>query len=429
MSQHRRACVTHQHIFAKTQCFNNIKQNNTQNLDIISTDFDNNKISHANLLYYRWLDGKSKRITSRRLGISYDSNIHARDSLSITQRGNRHMYRKSLSNFKYSLSPNLKTQKQQEIRFKCSCRRVFNKMRLPSNHKAKNQDYLAIARKYHFLFLKSQYVKVPVRHLLYKQAHTIPNADNYPFLVPFFAMDSNHKKQIMTKLSQVPVTSSTPPSDYNLIPDVFIPAKYHDIIPTNPIYVNDRYIAPGSCEWFTYMYNVDESFYPQNDRVARYDRKRKYIPLRPIYRSQAVGNYVPTHIVEKAQMEYKEKLKAVALRKESAFYGTTPKHYYSRVNTIKFLTEASDNFHARIPKYLVKRKENHEYGCSNATLDKHLNKFLKNNRLRTQGAMRFPTHIVAEVSDDTAEFEYRSNKRDNAHNDHHYLPFLDHKMK
>uniref|UniRef100_U9UJL4 DUF8211 domain-containing protein n=1 Tax=Rhizophagus irregularis (strain DAOM 181602 / DAOM 197198 / MUCL 43194) TaxID=747089 RepID=U9UJL4_RHIID len=175
MSQHRCACVTHQHIFARTQCFNNIKQKNAQNPAIIPKDFANTKASHANLLYYRWLDGKTKRITSRRLGISYDSNIHARDSLSITKRGNRHMYRKSLSNFKYDLSPNLRTQKQQEIHFKRTCRRVFNKMRLPSNRKAKNQDYLAIARKYHFLFLKSQYVKVPVRHLLYKHPHmTLP---------------------------------------------------------------------------------------------------------------------------------------------------------------------------------------------------------------------------------------------------------------
>ncbi|CAG8755034.1 10141_t:CDS:2, partial [Rhizophagus irregularis] len=352
-----------------TQCFNNIKQKNAQNPAIIPKDFANTKASHANLLYYRWLDGKTKRITSRRLGISYDSNIHARDSLSITKRGNRHMYRKSLSNFKYDLSPNLRTQKQQEIHFKRTCRRVFNKMRLPSNRKAKNQDYLAIARKYHFLFLKSQYVK----------------------------------KQIMTKLSQVPTAPLAPPADYNPIPDMFIPSKYHDIIPKDPIYVNDRYVVPGSREWFTYMYNFDESFYPEEDKTAHYDRKGKYIPRRPIYRSQVIGNYVPTHIVEKAQTESLEKLKATALRKESAYYGTTPKHYYSRFNTIKSLTEASDNFHTRIPKYLAKRKENHEYGFSNATLDKHLTKFLKNNRLQTQGAMRFPTHIVAAVSDDTAE--------------------------
>ncbi|EXX53209.1 uncharacterized protein OCT59_025478 [Rhizophagus irregularis] len=381
MSQHRRACVIHQHVFVKTQCFNNIKQKDIQNPATTSTDFVNNKASHANLLYYRWLDSKTKRITSRRLGISYDSNIHARDSLSITKRDNRHMYRKSLSNFKYDLSPNLRTQKQQEICFKRTCHRVFNKMRLPSNREAKNQDYLAIARKYRFLFLKSQYVKVPIRHLLYKYAHTIPNADDYPFLVPFFAIDANHKKQIMTKLSQVPTALSAPPSDYNPIPDIFIPSKYHDIIPKDPIYVNDRYVVPGSREWFTYMYNFDESFYPLEDKTTRYDRKGKYIPRYPIYRSQVIGNYVPTHIVEKAQKQSLEKLKAVALRKESAYYGTTPKHYYSQINTIKSLTEASDNFHTCIPKYLAKRKENYEYGCSNATLDKNLTKFLKNNRL------------------------------------------------
>ncbi|POG53561.1 hypothetical protein GLOIN_2v1740304 [Rhizophagus irregularis DAOM 181602=DAOM 197198] len=67
-----------------------------------------------------------------------------------------------------------------------------------------------------------------------------------------------------------------------------------------------------------------------------------------VHRSQVIGNYVPTHIVEKAQTESLEKLKATALRKESAYYGTTPKHYYSRFNTIKSLTEASDNFHTRI---------------------------------------------------------------------------------
>ncbi|CAG8552364.1 13453_t:CDS:2 [Rhizophagus irregularis] len=47
----------------------------------VPTDFVNNKASYANLLYYRWLDDKLKRITSRQLGISYNSNIHARDSL------------------------------------------------------------------------------------------------------------------------------------------------------------------------------------------------------------------------------------------------------------------------------------------------------------------------------------------------------------
>ncbi|PKB93361.1 hypothetical protein RhiirA5_441493, partial [Rhizophagus irregularis] len=226
-------------------------------LDHIPIDFINDKSSHANLLYYRWLNGKSKSITSRRLGISYDSNIHARDPSTTFKIGNRHMYRKCLSKFQYNLSPNLRTQKQQDIRFKRICRRVFNKMRLPPNRKASNQDYLAIARKYCFLFMNSQYVKSPVRHLLYKQCDSIPNADDYSFLVPYFAMDFNYKQQIMTKLTQASSSTgpSAPPENYNPIPDVFIPKKYHDIIPKDPIYVNDRYVVPGSREWFTYMYN------------------------------------------------------------------------------------------------------------------------------------------------------------------------------
>uniref|UniRef100_U9SR87 Uncharacterized protein n=1 Tax=Rhizophagus irregularis (strain DAOM 181602 / DAOM 197198 / MUCL 43194) TaxID=747089 RepID=U9SR87_RHIID len=113
-------------------------------------------------------------------------------------------------------------------------------MQLPSNRKAKNQDYLAIVRKYCFLFLKSQYVKAPIRYLF-----------------------------------QIDTTPSAPPSDYNPIPDVFIPTKYHDIILKDPIYVNNRYVVPG------------------------FHEKGKYIVRRPIYRTQFSDEYIPTHIVEK----------------------------------------------------------------------------------------------------------------------------------
>ena len=94
---------------------------NNQKSKQAPTSFINNKVSHANLLYYRWLEEKLKRITSRRLGISYDSAIHARDKHSTTKLGNRHMYQKTLSNFRLNLSPKLCTQKQQDLRFKRSC--------------------------------------------------------------------------------------------------------------------------------------------------------------------------------------------------------------------------------------------------------------------------------------------------------------------
>ncbi|CAB4380841.1 unnamed protein product [Rhizophagus irregularis] len=398
---------------------------------LTSTDFINNKSSHANLLYYRCLNGKLKRITSRRLGISYDSNIHARDPSTKLKVNNRHMYRKRLSNFQYNLSPNIRTQKHQDIRFKRTCRRIFNKMHLPSNRKATNQDYLAIARKYRFLFLKSQYVNTPIRHLLYKHSDSIPTANDYPFLVPYFAMDSNHKKQIMTRLTNASTSTgpSAPPDNYNPIPDIYIPEKYHDIIPKDPIYVNDRYIVPGSREWFTYMYNVDESYYPPESKTPKYDRKGKYIPRNPIYRSGVVENFVPSHIVTKAQRARPKKLKTVISLTEAAYHGTTPKHYPTRINEIESLTEATDSFHNRIPHYLAKRAENHRIGSSTTSMDKSLTKFLRNNNLRSQGTMQFLRYRYTDVSDETAEVEYRPNKRDDIHNENHYFSFQDHTTK
>ncbi|PKB96620.1 hypothetical protein RhiirA5_434527 [Rhizophagus irregularis] len=431
MSHNRRSCVMHQRTFSQKHCFKDINKKDEPIRDDIPTDFINDKSSHANLLYYRWLNGKSKRITSRRLGISYNSNIQARDFSTTLKTGIKHMYRKCLNKFERNLSPNLRTQKQQDIRFKRSCRRVFNKMRLPSNRKATNQDYLAIARKHHFIFMNNQWIKIPIRHLLYKQCDSIPNADDYSFLAPYFATNFNHKQQIMTKLTKASSSTgpSAPPVNYNPIPDVFIPKKYHDIIPKDPIYVNNCYVVPGSREWFTYMYNVDESYYPPESSTPRYNAKGKYIARTPIYRSGVVENYVPSFIVEKSQLRRMEKIKEDALTKEAAYHGTTFKHYNARANTITSLTDASFHFHERTPSYLARRLENHNLGFSNATLDKNHNKGLKKNNLRTQGAIRFPTHQYIDVSDDTAEVEYRPNKCDNINNENHYFSFQDHNMK
>ncbi|CAB4389183.1 unnamed protein product [Rhizophagus irregularis] len=177
------------------------------------------------------------------------------------------------------------------------------------------------------------------------------------------------------------------------------------------------------------MYNVDESYYPPESKTPKYNRKGKYIPRTPIYHSGVVENFVPSHIVTKAQRERPKKLKAAVPLTEAAYHGTTPKHYPARVNTIKSLTDASDSFHSRIPNYLAKREENHRHGSSTTTIDKYLTKFLRNNNLRTQGSMRFPTHRYIDVSDETAEVEYRPNKCDDIHNENHYFSFQDHTMK
>ncbi|CAG8755472.1 uncharacterized protein OCT59_025492 [Rhizophagus irregularis] len=115
-------------------------------------------------------------------------------------------------------------------------------------------------------------------------------------------MDSNHKKQILTKLNQASSStgSSAPPTNYNPIPDVFIHKKYYDIIPKDLIYVNDCYMVSGFREWFTYIYNIDEFYYPPESRTPRYNAKGKYVARTPVYRSGVVENYVPLHIVEKS---------------------------------------------------------------------------------------------------------------------------------
>ncbi|PKK40809.1 hypothetical protein RhiirC2_805305, partial [Rhizophagus irregularis] len=57
---------------------------------------------------------------------------------------------------------------------------------------------------------------------------------------------------------------------YNPTSDMFIPIKYRDIIPPDPIYDNlGSFIVPGSREWFTYMYQLDLD--TRDDRLKKAD--------------------------------------------------------------------------------------------------------------------------------------------------------------
>ncbi|PKY62058.1 hypothetical protein RhiirA4_432255, partial [Rhizophagus irregularis] len=286
MSHDRCSCINHQKNLAKHHFFKNIKPKDNRLNRHTNENFINDKPSHANLLYHRWLSSQPKHHYSKRTGISYISSIHARDANSILKLGSKHMYRKVLSNFQRIFSPNLRTQQKQEKRFTRACRRVFNKMQLLPGCTAQPSDYLATARRYKFIFLKNQYIKFPIRHLVYKKAFTEPNPDDYPFLVPYYAKrHPNENKtwkniKTLSKHLNQPITPKiTPkPSDttepFNPIPDMFIPEKYRDIIPKDPIYVNDRFITPGSREWFTYMYNLEKSIKEQeiidfNEQISR----------------------------------------------------------------------------------------------------------------------------------------------------------------
>ncbi|CAB4388143.1 unnamed protein product [Rhizophagus irregularis] len=147
MSHGRCACVTHQSQLFKNDAFKNIRE--SKHIETVDTTqkFINNKISHANLLYFRWKSHFKKHIFSRRLVISFTETLHARDGTSILKR-------------------------------------IFNKSRHIRHDKPAEQ--LATAQKYQFLFLKS-HINKSVKYLKYAKGFTLPEAKYYKLLVPFFA--------------------------------------------------------------------------------------------------------------------------------------------------------------------------------------------------------------------------------------------------
>ncbi|PKY57365.1 hypothetical protein RhiirA4_428932 [Rhizophagus irregularis] len=422
MSNDRCACINHQKDLAKQNFFKNIKPKANKPIRQTTEDFIDNKASHANLLYHRWLSGQPKHHYSKRLGISFISSIHARDANSILKLGNKHMYRKVLSNLQRIFSPNLRTQQKQKKRFTRACRRIFSKMRLLPGRTAQHSDYLSIARKNKFIFLKNQYIKHPIRHLLYKKAFTEPNADDYPFLVPFFAKRGPNNNKVwknINSLNKHLITTNSPiitpnPSNinepFNPIPNMFIPVKYRNIIPKDPIYVDDRFITPGSREWFTYMYNLEISIREKEEIESQ---ERRYRERLTIYEQNLLEDQV------RLEKEEKEKLQ------EALFHGTSVKHLDARLERIASLMYSTDQFHDYIPRYLMKRKSRAEDGRTTKFLNKDLKKFLTKYDIRQETTIFNGQYEPLVVSDDTAALEHRVNKRNTNDNRNSFSLYID----
>ncbi|CAB5365018.1 unnamed protein product [Rhizophagus irregularis] len=181
--------------------------NNSLPFESDSKSVDNTKVTHVNLIYERWKSGTKKTVTSNRLGISYQEQIHARDVASVLEYGNKHMYRKRLSNFHLLQSKHAGVKKKQEMRFLRACRRVFKTKDIPPDP---HRHRLRAAHRYRFLFLKSQYVNKLVKHLIYNHGLV---SDDYGFCTPHYYTTLNH-----------------------------VPSR-----------VDGRPIAKSSREWFTYM--------------------------------------------------------------------------------------------------------------------------------------------------------------------------------
>ncbi|PKB99115.1 hypothetical protein RhiirA5_423974 [Rhizophagus irregularis] len=146
------------------------------------------------------------------MGISFISSYHARDNSSVLKFHNKHMYRKRLSNFEKIPSPNLRTQKWQEIRFNRAYHRIFSKMKLSPGRTAQHSDYLA-------------------------KANIAPNADDYKFFIPFYVNNSQHANTIKENVNFLDARIHISPTlqtfddsvpwveEYNPIPNMFIPAE------------------------------------------------------------------------------------------------------------------------------------------------------------------------------------------------------------
>ncbi|CAG8680866.1 hypothetical protein GLOIN_2v1765013 [Rhizophagus irregularis DAOM 181602=DAOM 197198] len=257
---------------------------------------------------------------------------------------------------------------------------------------------------------------------VYKHAFTEPNAEDYPFLVPFYAKRHPNDNKIWTNIKRlskhlnqptpppIVIDSPQPIEPYNPVPNMFIPEKYRNIIPKDPIYVNDRFIIPGSREWFTYMYNLEISIrekveQEENEKLERFEREVAQ-SIKSGYEANRVRwkQYDLNRITLLEKEQEKE-------RQEVMYYGTSVKHLKARKESIKSLTDSSNDFHNYIPDHLKKKKLLKDAGQKRQNINRNLKKFLKNHNLRHHLNFFDTIYDPLVVLDDTATLESRPNKR------------------
>ncbi|PKC06829.1 hypothetical protein RhiirA5_419035 [Rhizophagus irregularis] len=66
-----------------------------------------------------------------------------------------------------------------------------------------NKDRLIAAKRSRFLFLESHYIDKPIQHLKYSTWTQLPDAQDYPFLVPLFSFSHKTRNEI-NKHTQTP---------------------------------------------------------------------------------------------------------------------------------------------------------------------------------------------------------------------------------
>jgi hypothetical protein len=104
MSQHRRACVMHQH--------NPLIH--SHNIETFKTKPTSSKITESERCFQKWHNKTITSVKSSRLGISYKTHINATGRKYIRFTPSGYMYQKVLSNYEIDTTYKPKTLKKQE---------------------------------------------------------------------------------------------------------------------------------------------------------------------------------------------------------------------------------------------------------------------------------------------------------------------------
>ncbi|POG57571.1 hypothetical protein GLOIN_2v1791645 [Rhizophagus irregularis DAOM 181602=DAOM 197198] len=419
MSNNRHGCGLH--FFKKYP--NGIVLVRDENGDFTPKNQHQNKQLHANLTFDRWIKKESKSIFSSRTGISYNSRYIVCNSNRKFRPGHTYIYHKLMNNFQITPSPNPRTARNQKIRFKRSYRRIL-----------------------------SQEVIKPCAVSSTSKTVDIPKQKDYNFTIPhYFGTNTNTTNRLKASYNISITTATTSASvlnneilytvaPYNPIPDMFIPVKYQDIIPPDPIYDNlGSFIIPGSREWFTYMYQLDLE--TRDERLGKADDAKFAARMDELYAKSVASKLRYKHYLEERSKE----ITALQIQEEiriqdlAIYHGTSPKHVKYWQRQVSDLTEWNNTYHTYMstpqcirPSEKKKKKKSKKKNLLQSEMDSFLINYpnaslpftLKCNTMRS--VFDYKDNILPTkpyTSDDTKELENRPLKRDDHNFDNNSRSF------
>ncbi|PKY54141.1 hypothetical protein RhiirA4_426565 [Rhizophagus irregularis] len=242
-------------------------------------------------------------------------------------------------------------------------------------------------------------------------------SDDYGFSTPHYYKTTNYvnsradgrpiNRGYERLISAVPLNDQPWVQEYDPYPDMFIPYKYRDIIPKDPLYMDSGdYIMPGSRSWFTYMSDLHRRISSATNSQER--------------------NYMLQSVKEREKHKVKLLKKEQALKIEAQFHGTSVHTLPRRKGTIKMLTGKTRHFHERM-NYLtttnLKGKDivrHEELEAEMESFELYYNSGVNFNQTSRKAQGKLLKEMLKEkevTSDDTIhtkEMEYRPKKRNTA---------------